>query len=389
MVLFSVGSVKVSVYKGDLTNERVDVIVNAANNFLRHDGGVANAILYKGGKVIETESNKIIRQCGSLRDGDAVLTGAGKLPCKKVIHAVGPDCGRVKLPQSRVLLRQACLNSLNVALESKMTSIALPAISSGSYGMPKDACAKIMFDAVEEFVRRQGNPKKKKKITDIRFVNIDDHSVLAFRTEFISRYGNSKEHSDSKKLTGGSSMKFPPNGVEGATSSLLSLSRSDRGKNNNKQSSDNGRTTKSPSDEVGSHHHNAVGSTNASTDHPPNVSNPLSHPPTSYSSAVKNNTGGGTDARSSTAQEPGGTGKTGSQLALGSPTDRKDEGKGNKTNYTKHVTFITISSDNYKHLLNKLFCSVRNNFSSLTGHVPFQIFILIGHLINLTGHLFA
>jgi len=69
-----------------------------------------------------------------------------------------------------------------------MTSIALPAIGSGSLGMPKDECARVMFDAVVEFVK-QGNPKKK-TITDIRFVNIDDPSVQAFKTEFISRFGN-------------------------------------------------------------------------------------------------------------------------------------------------------------------------------------------------------
>ena len=328
-----------SVYKGDLTRERVDVIVNPANNRLRHEGGVAKAILVSGGKVIETESNKIMAKRKSLKGGDAVITNSGYLPCEKVVHAVGPDFREAGLPQSRILLRRACLSSLVLAQEWKMTSIALPAIGSGTCGMPKDECAKVMFDAVEEFVK-QGKPKKK-TITDIRFVNIDDHSVQAFRTEFISRYGNGQDHSDNKKMTGGKPFKVPPNGAGGATS-LQSPSRSNRGKNKNEQSSDNGRTTQNPSDIVGSHHHNAFGSTNASAGHPLNCSNSPSLSHTSYSGAVKNKTNRGTDATSSAVQESGSTSKTGFHLPV---TDRDDEGKGNTTKYTKHVTCITISSD--------------------------------------------
>ena len=77
-----------SVYKGDLTSERVDVIVNAANNCLRHEGGVVKAILDKEEKVIEVESNKIIAKRGSLKGGEAVITNSGYLSCKKVVHAV-------------------------------------------------------------------------------------------------------------------------------------------------------------------------------------------------------------------------------------------------------------------------------------------------------------
>ena len=312
-----------SVYKGDLTNERVDVIVNPSNNRLRHEAGVAKALLDRGGKVIETESNKIIAKRKSLKDGDAVMTNSGYLPCKKVVHAVGPDFRDVGLSESRILLRRACLNSLIIAQEFKMTSIALPAMGSGTCGMPKEECAKVMFDAVEEFVK-QGNPKKK-TITDIRFVNIDDPSVQAFRTEFISRYGNSQDHSDSKKLTRGRSIKVPLNDAEGATSSLPPSSRSDRSRNKNKKSPDNDRTTTNPKDVVGSHHRNAVGNTNASAGHPLSVSNSK----TSYSGVVKKNPGEGTDARSFAAQEPGGGGKPG--FHPGPSTNRKHEGEENNT----------------------------------------------------------
>ena len=274
---------------------------------------MARAILDRGGKTIQTDCNKIIRKHKSLTDGHAVFTSAGNLHCKKIIHAVGPDCGKVKLPRARIVLRQACLNSLNMAQESKMTSIAFPAIGSGNFGMPKDACAKVMFDAVEEFVK-QHNPKKK-TITDIRFVNIDDPSVEAFSKEFISRCGNSQDNSHNKNLTGGTSSEVPPNYAEGATSSSLHSSWSDRGKKNkNKQSSNNGGTTRNRSEVVGSHHHNALDSTSASAGHPQSRSNSQSLSTTSYSGTVK--------ARSSTR-------KTGFHLPLESSTDLVDKGKGN------------------------------------------------------------
>ena len=313
-----------SVYKGDLTSEQVDVVVNPANNRLRHVGGVSKAILDRGGKVIEKESNKIIAKRNQLKDGDAVITNSGELPCKKVVHAVGPDSRVVELSQSRILLRRACLNSLVVAQEWKMTSIALPAMGSGTCGMPKDECAKVMFDAVEEFVK-QGNPKKK-TITDVRFVNTDDHSVQAFRKELISRYGNSQDHSNSKKLTGGRSIKVPPNGAESASSSSLPSSRPDRGKNKTKQGSDNGGITTNPRGVVSSHHHDAIGNTHATAGHPLSVSN---QPNTSYSSAVRKTPGAGNDTRSFTAQDPGGGGKPG--FHLGHSTDRKFIGKANNT----------------------------------------------------------
>ena len=322
-----------SVYKGNLTSERVDVIVNDANNQLRHEGGVAKAIRDRGGKVIETESNKIMAKRKSLKGGDAVTTNSGNLPCKTVVHAVGPDFRDVGLLQSRIILRRACLNSLIIAQEWKMTSIALPAMGSGTCGMPKDECAKVMFDAVEEFVK-QGNPKKK-TITDIRFVNIDDPSVQAFRTEFISRYGNSQGNSNSKRLTGG---------AKDATSSVLPSSRPDGGKKKNKQGSDNGRIPTIPSDVAGSHHHNAFGGTNALAGPPMSSSNSLSLSPTSYSGAVMNKTGGGTDARSSTAQKPGGGGKPG--FHLGASAGEKHKGKTrNFKNKNKYGTLIAVSGD--------------------------------------------
>ena len=322
-----------SVYKGDLTNERVDIIVNSSSNRLRDEGGLSRTILDRGGKIIQKESDKILAKRNSLRDGDAVITNSGYLPCKKVVHAVGPDCRVLGLSQSRILLRRACLNSLFIAQELKMTSIALPAVGSGTCGMPKDECAKVMFDAVEEFVK-QGNPKKK-TIIDIRFVNTDDHSVQVFRTEFISRYGNGQVHSDSEKLTGGSSISVLPNGSEGAVSSWLPSSTSGPGKNKSKQSSYNGRIATNPRAVVSSHHDHAIGNINASADHPLSVSDQSN---TSYSGTVRENPGAGGDVVSSTAQDPGGRCKPG--FYLKPSTGRKFVGKANNTKLKLYLTVI-------------------------------------------------
>ena len=176
-----------------------------------------------------------------MKGGQAVSTKSGDLPCKLVIHAVGPDYRRIGLTQSKDVLRRACLNSLRIAQEEKLTSIALPAIGSGTNGMPKDACAEVMFGVVDEFIR-QGDPKKK-TITDVRFVNMDDASFQAFRKEFISRYGHTGDD-------GRGSFHSSPTGAEG-TDFYMQTSRRNRGRNKDKSSEANGVLTK-PKDVSGS-----------------------------------------------------------------------------------------------------------------------------------------
>lgn len=180
---YSAGQVKLSVLKGDITDQRVDVIVNAANDRLAHGAGVAGAIVTKGGSSIQKESDNFIKLHGSLRDGEVAVTGPGRLPCKKIIHAVGPmwNIGEKK---SKRLLKMACQESLVTAGNSNFKSIAFPAISSGIYGMPRDVCAKVMFAAVKEYVM-QRDPRNQ-TLTDIRFVIIDDPTVNAFKKEFTN-----------------------------------------------------------------------------------------------------------------------------------------------------------------------------------------------------------
>lgn len=185
------GNVKISVCQGDITEENVEAIVNAANDKLHHIGGVALAISRKGGPIIDRESKDIIRRKGRLQAGKAVSTKSGNLPCRHVIHAVGPLWFVDGAKKSRKLLRKACMNSLNEAEELEADSIALPAIFSGVYSMPKDVCAEVMFDAVETYSSKQA-PAWGFSVTDVRFVNIDDDTVKVFRDEFIKRYGPSQ-----------------------------------------------------------------------------------------------------------------------------------------------------------------------------------------------------
>jgi O-acetyl-ADP-ribose deacetylase len=130
--------------QGDLTEQAVDAIVNAANVHLVLGGGVAGAIRSKGGPTIQEECSRI----GGTTVGQAVVTGAGSLKARYVIHAVGPSYGEGDEDEK---LRGATLNSLKRATEKGMQSLAFPAISTGIFGFPKDRCADIMLETTRSF----------------------------------------------------------------------------------------------------------------------------------------------------------------------------------------------------------------------------------------------
>ncbi len=129
---------KLRLMVGDITEQATDAIVNAANSYLLHGGGVAGAIVRKGGMSIQFQSFAK----APIPVGQAVITGAGKLKCKHVIHAVGPRMGEGDEDEK---LKNATLNTLNVAVENKLNSISFCAISTGIFGYPIDRCADIML----------------------------------------------------------------------------------------------------------------------------------------------------------------------------------------------------------------------------------------------------
>ncbi len=140
--------------EGDITEQAVDVIVNAANAQLVLGSGVAGAIREKGGEKIQEECDRL----GGTYVGGAVLTGGGDLKAKHVIHAVGPRMGE---GDEDTKLRNATMNSLLLAEEHDLKTIAFPAISTGVYGFPIGKCADIMLTIVVEFLKR---PTKLEKV---------------------------------------------------------------------------------------------------------------------------------------------------------------------------------------------------------------------------------
>ena len=141
----------IKLVQGDITKIKVDAIVNAANNSLLGGGGVDGAIHRAGGKEILEDCINIRNRQGGCDTGQAVITTAGKLPSKFVIHTVGPvwKGGLKKEPQ---LLADCYLNSLKIALENDIKTIAFPNISTGIYSYPKQLAAEIAVQTVNDFL---------------------------------------------------------------------------------------------------------------------------------------------------------------------------------------------------------------------------------------------
>jgi O-acetyl-ADP-ribose deacetylase len=141
---------KIDVIKGDITNIAVDAIVNAANTSLLGGGGVDGAIHRKGGKSILEECIKIRNSQGGCETGKAVITTAGKLPARYIIHTVGPVWKGGNKNEIQ-LLSDCYANSLLLALEHEVKTIAFPNISTGIYCFPKDKAATIAITTVRNF----------------------------------------------------------------------------------------------------------------------------------------------------------------------------------------------------------------------------------------------
>jgi len=149
----TIGTATLEITQGDITSLAVDAIVNAANRFLMHGGGVALAISRKGGLAIQTESTVWVAKHGPLATGDAVMTSGGKLPAKFVIHTPGPVWGDQPDNDSDAMLRRSIRNSLALADERGLKSVAFPAISTGIYGFPVDRAAKVILSDAASYLR--------------------------------------------------------------------------------------------------------------------------------------------------------------------------------------------------------------------------------------------
>jgi O-acetyl-ADP-ribose deacetylase len=132
------------VVRGNLLDEPVDAIVNAANGHLAHGGGVAGIISRAAGPELQADSDRVVRERGPLATGSAVVTGAGKLPFKGVIHAVGPRFGEGDEEAKLVLALQSAFG----LAQQRSWSVAFPAVSSGIFAVPLDICARAYVKAV-------------------------------------------------------------------------------------------------------------------------------------------------------------------------------------------------------------------------------------------------
>jgi O-acetyl-ADP-ribose deacetylase (regulator of RNase III) len=168
---------KIIIKQGDITDMQVDAIVNAANTDLVLGSGVAGAIRKKGGDTIQKECDKI----GRIPLGQAVITGAGKLKSKYVIHAAGMHLGRGVSKES---LRDCTMNCLLRADEKGIRTIAFPAIGTGVGGFPVAECARVMIDTVIDHFKSSQN------IETVYFVLFDEKSFKVFDDYLKSKQGH-------------------------------------------------------------------------------------------------------------------------------------------------------------------------------------------------------
>lgn len=178
------GDRRLSLIQGDLTEQNVDAIVNAANKHLSHGGGLAAAIVRRGGREIQEDSDAWVRQNGTVDHAHPALTGAGRLPCRYVIHAVGPVWGE---GDEDAKLDAAVRGSLNLAAQEGLASLALPAISTGIFGFPKARAASVIVQAVvDELETHPETP-----LQEVRLVLFDRETLEEFIAEFGRRWPES------------------------------------------------------------------------------------------------------------------------------------------------------------------------------------------------------
>ena len=171
---------------GDLTQARVDAIVNAANAQLSHGGGVAGAIVRQGGREIQQESNAWVLLHGPISHDHPALTGAGRLPCRKIIHALGPVWGE---GSEDVKLHTAIAASLRLGAEQGFASIAFPAISTGIFRFPVLRAAAVSLEAIEAYFEE--NPEG--SLREVQLILFEQSAIDAFQQVFDQRWRQGTE----------------------------------------------------------------------------------------------------------------------------------------------------------------------------------------------------
>ena len=195
-----------SVFQGDIAKHEADAIVNPANTNLSLDNGVGKSILFAGGAIVKNECDQFVTEHGSLMEGEVATTGGGRLPCRKVIHAVGPtwpsnkreieeDIGQ-KTKISEDTLTEMMKNVLHAAEEVHCCVLAIPAISSGMFGFRKDLCARILIKTIIDMSKQ--DPLH--SLREVHFVNNDISTVQVFSTVFMSFFGMEQEFQNVSKI---------------------------------------------------------------------------------------------------------------------------------------------------------------------------------------------
>jgi len=175
---------RIKLVKDDITKIKVDAIVNAANNSLLGGGGVDGAIHRAGGRQILDECIEIRSRQGGCKTGEAVITSGGKLPAKYVIHTVGPVWQGGNNNEEE-LLANCYINSLKLAVENNVKTIAFPNISTGVYRFPKKPAAEIALREVNNFLSTNDT------LEEVIFVCYDEEN-FAIYSEMMMRYNSTQ-----------------------------------------------------------------------------------------------------------------------------------------------------------------------------------------------------